>query len=148
MSVYLMFNRGYPLEKNYDMIWFSIFNIFVGATALSYCLRVFAISVMSDSKSWYAVAMYERTMLDENVSRWKKIKEASKTHKKKLVSISLFIVWVMAGVTWSTYVFDRWKFVQGLYFAVSSLSTGGMYPVPRGASDSCYIIGKLKGETF
>ena len=139
---------GYPRETDNKGLWFSIMNVFVGAMALSYCLRVFAISVMSDSKSWYAVALYERKMQDKTISRWEKIKAMTKNHKKKLINITIFVMWVCVGVFWSTNVFGSWRFVQGLYFSISSLSTGGMYPIPSDASDDCYVIGKLTNSKF
>lgn len=134
---------GYPIETDRKGLWFSIMNVFVGAMALSYFLRVFAITVMSDSKSWYAKALYERKMLDTSISIWEKIKEVTKNHRKKLINIGIFFLWVCIGVCWSTYVFDGWMFVEGLYFTVSSLSTGGLYPIPQDASDNAYVIGLM-----
>lgn len=133
---------GYPTEVDRRGLWFSVFNVFVGATAISYGLRLFAQSVLSESKSWYAIALYERTMADMSVSRTTKMIEYTKTHSKKLLTISVFIIWVMAMVWWSSRTFQKWKIVQGVYFAVSSLSTGGMFPIPEGASDESYITGE------
>ncbi len=44
---------GYPLEKDNKLLWYSIFHVLVGASAVAASLAFFAQSVVSSSKEWY-----------------------------------------------------------------------------------------------
>ena len=41
---------------------------------------------------------------------------------------------------WATYTIPNWTFVEGLYFAVSSCSTGGLWAIPSDSPDSYFAI--------
>lgn len=45
-----------------------------------------------------------------------------------------FIV-ISTGFAWAT---NEWSFREALYFSISSLSTGGLYPLPTGSPDWHY----------
>ena len=44
----------------------------------------------------------------------------------------IFLLWVVIGVLWSCLA-AKWPVIQGFYFAVSSLTTGGLWPIPEGS---------------
>ena len=133
---------GYPIEKDYACMWYSVFNVLIGATLLSFALREFAESVVAQSKSWYEKALYESTMNDQSVPWYEKVWQYCLANKKKLQSIIVFVAWVCSMTFWACRTFDNWLIVDGLYFAVSSLSTGGLWAIPQDATDESYVIGK------
>lgn len=42
----------------------------------------------------------------------------------------IFLLWVFIGVLWSCLAIE-WPVIEGVYFAVSSLTTGGLWPIPE-----------------
>ena len=42
----------------------------------------------------------------------------------------LLLVWIILGVSWSCLRFD-WPLVDGIFFTISTLSTGGLLPLPE-----------------
>lgn len=51
----------------------------------------------------------------------------------------LFLFWLALGVTWSCFTI-KWPFIQGVYFAITSLSMGGIWPIPENSEDSSYFF--------
>jgi hypothetical protein len=57
-----------------------------------------------------------------------------------------FLLWVIVGVLWSC-LSIKWPLIDGVYFSVSSLTTGGMWAIPDGSPDwyygvvALYIVG-------
>ena len=50
---------------------------------------------------------------------------------------AVWVAYVAVGVIWSTLLID-WSVLDGFYFALSSLSAGGMYTIPDTADDYIY----------
>ncbi len=50
---------GFPIEMDNNILWYSIFHVLVGASAVAAALGFFAQSVVSTSKEWYHVALLE-----------------------------------------------------------------------------------------
>lgn len=132
---------GYPIEIDRHCMWFSAMNVLVGATALSFALKLFAEGLLEKAKDWYAIALYESKMADRDIPWYIKTREWCWAKREELFIIAFFVLWVCLMVVWSTQTYTDWMIVQGIYFAVSSLSTGGMYPIPMGTADFNYVIG-------
>lgn len=147
LGFYMMVNVGYsvgwgyPVELDNHCRWFSTINVFVGAVALSYALNVFAQGVVKQSKNWYSLAIYEIDM-NSNKTKWidKQINWCLH-HSKQLLTILVALVWIMAMTSWAVFSFADWTFINGFYFSVGSLSTGGMHPIPRESTSTQFIIG-------
>jgi hypothetical protein len=136
---------GYPVEKDYKVLWYSVCNVLVGATALSFALQVFANSIVKSSKIWYHQTMLEESIKDRNISFYVRWYEWALVERKKLTIIFAFWVWIFTMVIWSQFAFPEWVFIDGLYFAISSLSTGGMWRIPTDtATGPDYVIGKFE----
>lgn len=52
---------GYPAENTDDVIWFSIFYVLMGASAVAAALGYFAQAMILKDKNWFEVCL----MLDE-----------------------------------------------------------------------------------
>ena len=51
-------------------------------------------------------------------------------HGPKLKIHIIFILWVIIGVFWSCLTIE-WPLIDGIYFSVSALTTGGLWPIPE-----------------
>lgn len=58
-------------------------------------------------------------------------------NNQKLLIVYAWFVYVLLGAYWSCYEI-HWPFLDGLYFALSSLSTGGMWSIPLLSKDYVY----------
>ena len=67
---------------------------------------------------------------------WDDIEAFFTVHGPKLKIHGIFIFWVFVGVIWSCAAI-KWPLVEGIYFAVSSLTTGGLWAIHE-ASPSWY----------
>jgi amino acid transporter len=148
LGFYMMVNVGYsvgwgyPIELDNKCRWYSIINVVIGAIALSYALNVFAQGVVRKSKNWYSIALYESDMNSESTKWTDKHINWCMHHSKELSTILVAILWIMAMTTWGVLTFPGWSFINGFYFAVGSLSTGGMHPIPKDSTQTEYIIGE------
>ncbi|CAB9502091.1 expressed unknown protein [Seminavis robusta] len=129
---------GYPAENSHSYLWFSIWYVLCGASFVGVALGFFADGIASDNQSWF-------TRLEQQ----KKIEAAIRKRETKLLgnirawvyhcrralrALSIWFVFVLSMVTYST-VAMRWPLRESLYFAISSLSTGGHWAIPREAPD-------------
>jgi hypothetical protein len=125
---------GYPREIDSQSLWFSIFNILVGVIAIGIGLNAFAQSVLHNGKSWYESAEYDRRMADPLVPFKEKVKFWFSINKSKVRTVLAFLMWGTFMTFWASRAFPEWIFVECLYFAISFLSTGGLYPMPQDAA--------------
>jgi hypothetical protein len=135
---------GYPVELDRECMWFSAMNVLVGATALSFSLKLFAEGLLERAKDWYSIALYESKMADRDIAWYIKTREWCWAKREELLVICIFALWVCFMVLWASKSYPDWKLDQGIYFAVSSLSTGGMLPIPIETADTNYVIGMRK----
>jgi hypothetical protein len=118
---------GYPLEKDDQILWYSIFHVLVGASAVAAALGFFAQSVIKSSRSWYQTALLEAQAKETN-----NLMKVWLWAKYNWDSLKIIFLW-MAWISFMTiYTCNRvgWNFVDGLYNAISSLSTGGLWAIP------------------
>ena len=122
---------GYPKDTDHYSLWFSTFNILFGVIAIGIALNAFANSLVHTGEKWYHGVEYDRVMRDKSVPWKTKAIEWARSNKAKLYAICVSLGWGSIMTTWASYTFEEWKLVQALYFSVSFLSTGGLYPMPR-----------------
>ena len=51
----------------------------------------------------------------------------------------LFVLWTAIGVVFSCSLMG-WSFVDGFYFAISTMSTGGMWPIASDSPDWAFVF--------
>lgn len=129
---------GYPTESNNDARIFSIFYLLIGSSAIATSLAFFAKSMIISSKDWYTKALRsERLKLNpsnfmEYMISW------LLNHENTVKAIAVWILWILSMVIFAL-VEIKWDFIQALYFAVSCLSTGGLYPIPSNSPDWYFL---------
>lgn len=119
---------GWPQEINHAVMWYSVFHLLVGASAVAAALGYFARNMIAVSKNWYVQALQaERAQSSDtwyqNLWFWMKL------NTTPLRIIGLWMWWITMMVIFSC-VMVKWDFIDGLYFALSSLSTGGLWAIP------------------
>ena len=60
-------------------------------------------------------------------------------HKNKFIPVAAWVGWLIWGAVWAREETD-WSVAQTLYFAVSSLSTGGLWGLPTDSDENAYLI--------
>lgn len=56
-----------------------------------------------------------------------------------LFIIYLWLIYVFFGTTWSCAVIG-WSFIDGIYFAISAMSTGGLMGIPEDSPDYAFLV--------
>lgn len=129
---------GWPLEIDDHVIWYSIFHLLVGASAVAASLGYFAKNMISSSREWYQKALNEQK-IKEAKSSWERWILWIKININSFKIIGVWMLWIMMMTSWSCrYV--GWTFAQGLYFSLSSLSTGGLWAIPSDSPGSYFFI--------
>ena len=130
---------GYPSEVSYQTRIFSIFYILVGASAVAASLSFFAKSVIKSSKDWYSNALYQEQY--KHSSNFEKYTLWAKLHETSLKFIAIWPLWILTLMTFSLLTV-KWDWTQAIYFAISSLSTGGLWPIPKDSPDWYFAFGE------
>jgi hypothetical protein len=123
-------------------MWYSILHCLVGSSAVAAALAIFGTSMIQSEKAWYLEEtsddQYEIDMKSGNkvvmLIAW------SKHHKAQLSPILAWVVWQSIGIITAYHSFDQWTITEAIYFGVSSLSTGGLWAIPKGSSDTAYVL--------
>lgn len=131
---------GFPVEKDDDAKWFSVCYLLIGASFVAAALGYFAQAMVDSSKSWYAQEAQRE--LDKNKTKYVQYLDIINEQLSKNRSILVWILW-LASMTAMGCFWNNWSFIDGFYFAVSSLSTGGLFAIPQDSSAVEYAITAL-----
>ena len=121
---------------------FSTLYVLSGALAIVISLTKVVSSVEAavrgNEKKWYT-SLYAQHLLAPQRNWKKKIRRYVLARLDLFLRIIIWLLFVLFGWIWSCFMFD-WSFWEGLYFAVSSLSTGGLLGIPADAPDLCFLF--------
>jgi Ca2+-binding EF-hand superfamily protein len=145
---YMAVNIGYSIgwgdiseSGEPSSLWFSTVYVLCGASFIAAALGFFAQSIVEDSNNWYENEIqdkkYDRKMEEAiRVGNYLRIAKLwIKHNKEKIRSIVLWMLFIIIATGSVLDQHREWGFIEGLYFAVSSLSTGGHYSIPGNAED-------------
>jgi uncharacterized membrane protein YeiB len=120
----------------------------VGASFVGAALGFFAEKITKDSETWFTRMQFEKEMeaaikakasvtnFQGNLQAWIHL------HSKALKAVSAWLFIVITMIVYSM-VFVKWHFREAQYFAVSTLSTGGHWPIPSDSSEWLFGITAL-----
>jgi hypothetical protein len=119
---------------------FSTVYVLIGASFVGAALGIFAEHIVADKDNWYEQEK-ENLIYAENIKDCNMCTKAwyfCIYHKDKLRSVLLWVIFVIVATlaAWNTN--EEFGLVNSLYFAVSSLSTGGHYSLPGGNREWVY----------
>ena len=130
---------GYPNEINDITRIFSTGYVLIGASIVAASLAYFATSVISASQEWYATALEEEELGDSSL--WTRFHAWVLLHQTALQLITIWFLIIAVLIALSIQQV-HWDYSQAIYFAVSSLSTGGLWAIPKESPAWFYAIGK------
>jgi len=131
------------LSENEGSKLFSCFYLLCGfvylAVSVAFATDVFLVSRLHDEQPDEAAAIDSRfsTRL-----KWLLLPERNRWLFRPLQIFLLWFAWTCLGIIWSCGV-QRWTFVDGLYFALSTNTAGGMYALPDDATDGAFVAAGL-----
>ena len=136
---------GYPGEDSNGSRVFSTFYVLVGASAVAASLGFFAQTMIASSKDWYAAALHEEQMKtaswDVRAKLWIEMNDGA------LKVIATWFLWIVILIVFSLATV-KWNFTEAMYFAVSSLSTGGLWAIPSDSPDWYFGFGETTLQTL
>lgn len=141
LGFYMAVNVGYSIgwgdineKNNLGSQWFSCVYILIGASFASCILGKFAQNIVVDKDNWYEQEKENERYAQETKRSGllKRIYLFLKFNKDKLRAILVWVAFIATatGCAWATN--KEWNFINALYFAISSLSTGGLFALPGG----------------
>ncbi len=134
----------YP-EDGLPLQWFSTFYVMAGASFVGAALGFFADAAVHDSNNWYEAQQLEHKYQRELSSHTSFVVKAVFWFSYNYQTIRPVLWWLgftFVGTLWGCLTQD-WPFPTGLYFAVSSMSTGGLQSVDASKTndDMYFLIG-------
>jgi len=151
---YYSVNVGYSIgwgvlgEFNQGSYVFSIAYLLVGATLISGSLVYLIESIVSTNEMWFQKintsdinknsSDYKVDIITEN-SYFKKVKTYISNNTYQTTMIVIWLIWILFGTIWSCYVIE-WTIIEGIYFSLSSLSTGGLHGIPYDSANWVFLI--------
>jgi Trk-type K+ transport system membrane component len=133
---------GFPVEINEGSRFFSTVYVLVGASAVAAALGFFGQTMIVSSKEWFNEALNQAEKRRANRTKLERFSAWIVRHDTAVKTIGLWVIWISAMILFSC-LHVKWSFIDGLYFAVSSLSTGGLYAIPSDSPDWYFGIGEL-----
>ena len=144
---YMAVNIGYSIgfgdiseSDNLGSQWFSTLYVLVGASFVGAALGIFAERIVADKNNWYQKEQ-ESLMYAEKIKdcpRAARMFYFCKFHRERLRPVLLWVLFVIVATFSAWQSNDEYNFTNAVYFAVSSLSTGGHYALPSGNKDWVY----------
>ena len=130
---------GYPADPSHESKIFSVCYVLMGSSAISAALGMFANHIVADRDSWYedAIQLAEFNKTIAEGTFFHKVYAWIEFNWLQLKPLLYFLGLVVIGVAWSMY-YIKWPFIDALYFAISSMSTGGLWAIPFDAPDWQY----------
>lgn len=152
-GMYMAVNVGYSIgwgditETLEQSQIFSTVYVIVGASFIGAGLGFFAEHMISESDDWYLQAQQDAALQQTLATKSNKLEMAAyfiRFHWNRLRAVVVWLLFVIIGTICSSELND-WSYVRGLYFSVSSLSTGGLVSLPSDSPDSYYLLLGLYG---
>jgi hypothetical protein len=119
---------------------FSTIYVICGASFVGAALGIFGEMAVSNHKNWYEEAekaMFIQSQLEKHDSVLYKTYYWMAENFALVRPILLWFLIVIICIIFACVIND-WDFATGLYFAVSSLSTGGLVSLPAGSHNAYY----------
>ena len=145
-GVYMAVNVGYSIgwgdiSENYGSKIFSTFYCLTGASFVGVALSYFADKIQDSSRTWYQDELDAK----KKIRLLRKYKDRpfrrawtwAKYNWDEMKSVYLWFI-IVACATTGAMLENNWPFFEALYFAVSSLSTGGLQAIPYGSTQWSY----------
>ena len=120
---------------------FSIFYLTSGVIFLAVIVVYIAGIFLTSRDKWYTSYLKTSVALRNELTTWEYIEWWYNHHQFTIHITLLLIAFIIFGVTFSC-IYIKWDVVNGVYFTLATLSTGGLNSIPDGSPEWIYgIIG-------
>lgn len=147
---YMAINVGYSIgwgdiPEDLHSQMFSSFFLMVGSSFVAAALGYFANFVILDADNWYVNEIqreaYLNYLAENEDNRVLKALAFMQYNFEKVRAVALWFAFVFFGTFFAAMLnADHWNVVNAFYFAISSLSTGGLYSLPPNSPDWYYFL--------
>lgn len=144
---YMAVNVGYSIgwgdipEDDSSQL-FSTFYVIVGASFVAAALGYFAQNIISDRDNWYVNELqrvaYEKTINQPDLGFAARCDVYINYHIEKFRGIFVWAIFIVTATGCAWGLNEDYNFINALYFAVSSLSTGGLHSLPADSPNWYY----------
>lgn len=132
---------GYPYEEKGEYLWFSSVYVIIGASFVAVALGFFGDKIGEDYGSWFTQQKehlkYESAKKD--MKYWKQVKYWFNENSESVRPVILWLVWIGIMIAYSMIELG-WSFTEAQYFAISTCSTGGHWPIDETADDWLFVV--------
>ena len=99
--------------------------------------------MLSKQKSWFTDALNKESFIaaKQQKSLWMRSYMWFSYRFQRVFPIVLWLIWLSVGAVVSYIYVEDWYSYESVYFAVSSLSTGGLWAIPENSTDIAYLFG-------
>jgi hypothetical protein len=120
---------------------YSVFHLLCGQLLMGFALAAFARMLIGSKANWYLEALQLRDLEEKrsNQTKVENLLDNINHYMNKVKPAFFFSLWLTFGVVWSCKTVD-WSVMNGFYFAVTSMSTAGIWPLPQDATDEMLFI--------
>jgi hypothetical protein len=133
---------GFPLETYTPYLYFSSCYVVVGSSMVAMALGLFVDQVVADADNWF-INLQQKEAYEKAIAPGQPIFQRIRAwriyRKQQLNALALWFFWI-ALMTMYSMINLKWTFAEAQYYAISSLSTGGLYAIPREADNLMYGI--------
>eukprot|EP00602_Paraphysomonas_sp_CaronLab_P009560 CAMPEP_0185020120 /NCGR_PEP_ID=MMETSP1103-20130426/2725_1 /TAXON_ID=36769 /ORGANISM="Paraphysomonas bandaiensis, Strain Caron Lab Isolate" /LENGTH=787 /DNA_ID=CAMNT_0027550835 /DNA_START=268 /DNA_END=2631 /DNA_ORIENTATION=- len=133
-----------PIPHNLASSIFVRVHFAVGVAAIGGIMAVFAKSLADAKSKWYVDAMKKQAMeaARKTEGYWDDIVASIEYYGPKFQIHILFILWFAVGVLWGWVCVD-WPLLNGVYFSMSAMATGGLWPIPDDSPEWHFLFGGI-----
>ena len=147
---YIAVNVGYSIGwanisegSHNNAKWFSVFFLLVGASFVGAALNAFSEYIVTEEKNWYIRELdknkylidVKRAKYDYNIAEVIRLWAVYNWTRFEAVFLWCFCLIISTSCACT---FNDWRFIDGFYFSLSCLSTGGIVALPDDAPEIFY----------
>ncbi|CAB9529837.1 expressed unknown protein [Seminavis robusta] len=135
---------GYPAESEEypNYLYFSSFYVLVGSSFVAVALGFFADKISEDHDNWFTNLIQQREYEEAFSGSGNFASKASAIFDFYAPTLRAVAVWLIAlGIMISYSMLEfGWSYNQAQYFAIGTLSTGGLYRIPDDSATWMFAV--------
>jgi len=147
VNVGMSIGWGFPTEDapGYgDYVFFSMFYVLIGASFIGVALGFFADQISEDHDNWFTNMIQQREydyVFDHpETPMLRKVHVLWIQYKPVIRAIAVWFTWIFIMSVYSARSIEGWDWIDGMYYAISSCSTGGLWALPNDSPNSLFGI--------
>ncbi|CAB9514833.1 expressed unknown protein [Seminavis robusta] len=127
---------GYPAETNLNYLYFSSFYVLVGSSFVAVALGFFADKISEDHDNWFTNLIQQKDYEEAFKGGGSFASKTGAIFDFYAPTVRAVSVWLIAlGIMISYSMLEiGWSYAEAQYFAIGTLSTGGLWRIPDDSS--------------